>query len=192
MNFDDGSKTRKRSSLPGAKGLMVPYYLEGFQIQLFQLPHLARMIRMIEINDIDGTMTVGIVMVIEEVKEVVEVVVVVDKSISTKTKVRPVIIHLTCNCGGADINSTCLQSLVSMRNSTTYFTALTRCIYLVCQQEGSKVVGAAAACTGAGADHAKSSRHDVPTSEVGLACTQLSSSIYWEFQSQHSLPARLR
>jgi hypothetical protein len=49
-----------------------------------------RMIRMIEINDIDGTMTVGIAMVIEEIKEVVEVVVVVDKSIGTKTKVRPV------------------------------------------------------------------------------------------------------
>jgi len=49
--------------------------------------HLARMIRMIEINDIDGTMTVGIVMVIEKIKEVV---VVVEKSISTKTKVRPI------------------------------------------------------------------------------------------------------
>ena len=30
----------------------------------------------------------------------------------------------------------------------------------------------------AGAHHVKSSRHDVPTSEVGLAGTQLSSSIY--------------
>jgi len=30
----------------------------------------------------------------------------------------------------------------------------------------------------AGAHHAKSSRHDVPTSKVGLAGTQLSSSIY--------------
>jgi len=45
---------------------------------------------MIEINDIDVTMTVGIVMVIEEIKEVVEVVVVMEKSISTKTKVRPI------------------------------------------------------------------------------------------------------
>jgi len=35
------------------------------------------------------------------------------------------ITHLTCNCGGADINSTYRQCLVSMRNSTTYFTALT-------------------------------------------------------------------
>jgi hypothetical protein len=34
------------------------------------------------------------------------------------------ITHLTCNCGGADVNSTYRQCLVSMRNSTTYFTAL--------------------------------------------------------------------
>jgi hypothetical protein len=32
--------------------------------------------------------------------------------------------------------------------------------------------------TVAGVHHVKSSRHDVPTSEVGLAGTQLSSSIY--------------
>ncbi len=32
--------------------------------------------------------------------------------------------------------------------------------------------------TVAGAHHVKSSRHDVPTSELGLAGTQLSSSIY--------------
>jgi hypothetical protein len=35
------------------------------------------------------------------------------------------ITHLTCNCGGADVNSTYRQCLVSIRNSTTYFTALT-------------------------------------------------------------------
>jgi hypothetical protein len=35
------------------------------------------------------------------------------------------ITHLTCNCGGADISSTYRQCLVSMRNSTVYFTALT-------------------------------------------------------------------
>ncbi len=35
------------------------------------------------------------------------------------------ITHLTCNCGGADIDSTYRQCLVSMRNSTTYFTAVT-------------------------------------------------------------------
>ena len=35
------------------------------------------------------------------------------------------ITHLTCNCGGADIKSTYRQCLVSMRNSTVYFTAFT-------------------------------------------------------------------
>ena len=41
------------------------------------------------------------------------------------------------------------------------------------------MVGAAAAWgTVAGAHLARSSRHDVPTSEVGLAGTQLSSTIY--------------
>ena len=49
----------------------------------------------------------------------------------------------------------------------------------VCQQGGSEVVRAAAAWgIVAGAHHAKSSRHDIPTSKVGLAGTQLSSSIY--------------
>ena len=36
-----------------------------------------------------------------------------------------IITHLTCNCGGTDVNNTYRQCLVSMRNSTTYFTALT-------------------------------------------------------------------
>ena len=36
------------------------------------------------------------------------------------------ITQLTCNCGGADINSTYYQCLVSMRNFTMFFTALTR------------------------------------------------------------------
>jgi FAD/FMN-containing dehydrogenase len=57
---------------------------------LFQLLHLAMMLRMTESNDNDVTMTVGVVTVIEEIKEVGEVVGVVDKCISTKTKVRPV------------------------------------------------------------------------------------------------------
>ena len=70
-----------------------------------------------------------------------------------------------------------------MRNSTTYFNALTLfdtdaytsfvnrevAKWLELQQHGATV---------AGAHHARSSRHDVPTSEVGLAGTQLSSSIY--------------
>ena len=54
-----------------------------------------------------------------------------------------------------------------MRNSTIYFTALTLFD-----------TGASAWGTVAGAHHARYSRHDVPTSEVGFACTQLSSSIY--------------
>jgi hypothetical protein len=36
-----------------------------------------------------------------------------------------VITHLSCNCGGTDINSTYRQCLVSTRPSTTFFTALT-------------------------------------------------------------------
>jgi hypothetical protein len=93
------------------------------------------------------------------------------------------ITHLTCNCGGADVNSTYRQCLVSMRNSTTYFHALTLfdtgaytsfvnrevAKWLELQQHGGSV---------AGAHLARSSRHDVPTSEVDLAGTQLSSSIY--------------
>ena len=70
-----------------------------------------------------------------------------------------------------------------MRNSTTYFNALTLfdtgantsfvnrevAKWLELQQHGDTV---------AGAHHARSSRHNVPTSEVGLAGTQLSSPIY--------------
>ena len=100
---------------------MVPNCHEEYRMQPLQLSHLARMMRMIETHD-DVTMAVVIVIVIEVIREVVEVV---DMSISTKIKVRPVspvFTHLTCNCGGADINSTYRQCLVSMRNSTTYFT----------------------------------------------------------------------
>ena len=70
-----------------------------------------------------------------------------------------------------------------MRYSITYFTALTLfdtgaytsfinkevAKWLEQQQQGGAV---------AGAHHVKSSRHDVPTSEVGLAGAQLRSSIY--------------
>jgi hypothetical protein len=147
-------------------------------------------ILMIEIIDDDVTMTVEIVMVIEEITEVVEVVEVVDKSIGIKTKpqctpcLNSSITHLTCNCGGADINSTYRQCLVSMRNSTVFFTTLTLfdtgaytsfvnsevAKWLEQQQQHGGTV--------AGVHHVKSSRHDVPTFEVGLAGTQLSSSIY--------------
>ena len=43
-----------------------------------------------EIHKDDVTMTVETVTAIEEIRGVVEVVVVVDKSIGTKTKVRPI------------------------------------------------------------------------------------------------------
>jgi hypothetical protein len=70
-----------------------------------------------------------------------------------------------------------------MRNSTIYFTALTLfdtgaftsfvnrevAKWLELHQHGGTV---------AGAHHARSSRHDVPTSEDGLAGTQLGSLIY--------------
>ncbi len=70
-----------------------------------------------------------------------------------------------------------------MRNSATFFTALTLfdtgaytsfvnrevAKWLELQQHGGTL---------AGVHLARSSRHDVPTSEVGLAGTQLSSSIY--------------
>jgi hypothetical protein len=93
------------------------------------------------------------------------------------------ITHFSCNCGGADINSIYRQCLVSMRNSTTYFTALTLsdagvytlfvnrevAKWLELHQHGGTV---------AGAHHARSSRHDLTTSEVGLTGTQLSSSMY--------------
>ena len=69
---------------------MVRHYLTRFPMQLFPLLHLAKRPRTIEIIDDDVTMTVEIEMVIEEIKEVVGVVVVVDKSNSLETQVRPV------------------------------------------------------------------------------------------------------
>jgi hypothetical protein len=159
---------------------MEPYCHEDYQTQPILLLPLARMMLMIEIIGNDVTMTVEIAMVIEEIKEIVEVV---DKSTSGTPCLTSSITHLTCNCGGTDINSTYRQCLVSMRNSTIYFTALTLfdtgaytsfvnrevAKWLEQQQHGGTV---------AGVHHVKSSRHDVPTSEVGLAGTQLSSSIY--------------
>ena len=66
---------------------MVHHYLPRFPMQLFPLLQLAKNPRTIEIIDDDVTMTVGIEMVSEETKEVV---VVVDKSTSLETQVRPV------------------------------------------------------------------------------------------------------
>jgi hypothetical protein len=93
-----------------------------------------------------------------------------------KTKVRRMITHLTCNCSGADINSTYRQCLVSMRNSTTYFTALTlfdtgAYISFVNREVAKWLEQHQHGGTVAGAHQVKSSRHDVPTSEVGLAGT---------------------
>jgi hypothetical protein len=59
-------------------------------MQLFPRLQLATSRRTIEIIDDDVTMTVGIQMVSAETKEVVVVVVVVDKSTSLETQVRPV------------------------------------------------------------------------------------------------------
>ena len=84
------------------------------------------------------------------------------------TYLTSVITHSTCNCGGTDVNSTYRQCLVSMRNSTTYFTALTLfdtgaytsfvnrevAKWLELQQHGG---------TEAGAHQTRSSGHDVPT-----------------------------
>jgi hypothetical protein len=143
---------------------MEPYCHEDYQMQPILLHPLARMMLMIEIIDDDVTMTVEIVMVIEEIK--------VHFARDTGTPcLTSSITHLTCNCGGADINSTYRQCLVSMCNSTVYFTALTLfgtgaytsfvnrevAKWLEQQQHGGKV---------AGVHHVKSSRHDVPTSVV--------------------------
>ncbi len=69
---------------------MVHHYLPRFPMQLLPLLQLAKSLRAIETIDDDVTMTVGIEMVSEETKEVVVVVVVVDKSTSLGTQVRPV------------------------------------------------------------------------------------------------------
>ena len=89
--FVDGRRMKKRSSLYGLKERMGPFCHEDSPRQPILLHHLARMMLMIEIIDDAVIMTVEIVMVIEEITEDVEVVEVVDKSIGTKTKVRPVL-----------------------------------------------------------------------------------------------------
>jgi len=89
--YADGRRTKSRSNSYGQKEQMAPPYHEEDKRQLILLHHPAMMIRMIMIDDDDVTMTVEIVTVIEEIKEVAGDVVVVDKSIGTKTKVRPVL-----------------------------------------------------------------------------------------------------
>jgi hypothetical protein len=94
-----------------------------------------------------------------------------------------IITHLSCNCGESDAHSSYRQCLVSIRASATYFTALalfdtgayTSFVnrevvkWLERQQDKDK-----ADCTSS----EKISRHDTSTATVGLADTQLSSSIY--------------
>jgi hypothetical protein len=97
-----------------------------------------------------------------------------------KTKVRLV---GRSNCGGTDINSTYRQCLVSTRPSTTFFTspnlfdtaAYTSFVNREVvkwleprQREGTSET----------VFSAHSSKFDIPTASVGLAGTQLSSSIY--------------
>jgi hypothetical protein len=70
-----------------------------------------------------------------------------------------------------------------MRNSTTYFTALTlfdtgAYTSFVNREVAKWLEQLQPGGTVTGAHHVKSSRNDVPTSEVGLAGTQLSSLMY--------------
>ena len=90
-----------------------------------------------------------------------------DKGTSCLTSI---ITHLSCNCSGADINSTYRQCLVSITaltlfNTGAYTSFVNREVakWLELQQHGGTV---------AGAHHAR------PTTEVGLAGAQLHSSIY--------------
>ena len=87
------------------------------------------------------------------------------------------------HCGESDTNSTYRQCLVSLPASSTYFTALTLfdtgaytsfvdrevAKWLEQRQEGDK--------EGLGRNR-RSSRHDIPTSVVGLVGTTMNSSIY--------------
>ena len=91
-----------------------------------------------------------------------------------------IVTHLTCNCGGSDINSTYRQCLVTLATSSTYFTALTLfdtgavnrevAKWLEQRHEGDKEGGLDG--------HRRFSRHDIPTSVVGLAGMTMNSSIY--------------
>ena len=73
----------------------------------------------------DATMIDAIVMGVVVVVEAARVVAMSTSQRDTGTPcLTSSITHLTCNCGGADVNSTYRQCLVSMRNSTTYFNAL--------------------------------------------------------------------
>ena len=90
-----------------------------------------------------------------------------------------VITHLSCNCGGTDINSTYRQCLVSTRPSTTFFTALTlfdtgAYTSFVNREVAKWLEQRQREGTAATVFSAYSSRFDIPTASVGLAGTQLS------------------
>ena len=97
-----------------------------------------------------------------------------------KTKVRLV---GRSNCGGTDINSTYRQCLVSTRPSTTFFTALilfdTGAFTSFFNREVAKwLEQRQREGTSETVFSTHSSKFDIPTASVGLAGTQLSSSIY--------------
>jgi hypothetical protein len=117
----------------------------------------------IEIHDEDVTMVVGTMMEIPEIKEAVEVV---NTSTGIKTKVRPV----SRVCPMPNVHAQ-LHHILHCVDTVRHGSIVNREVakWLELQQTGGAV---------AGVDLTRFSRHDVPTSEVGLAGTQLSSSIY--------------
>ena len=106
-----------------------------------------------------------------------------DKRDKGNTCLTDILTHLSCNCGGSDTNNTYRQCRVSIRPSTTFFAALTlfdtgaytsfvnREVAKWLEQQHNGNSGAVDSCP-------SSSRHDIPTTVVGLAGTKLSSSIY--------------
>ena len=89
-----------------------------------------------------------------------------------------VVTHLSCNCGEYDINSSYRQCLVSIRSSTTYFTALTLFDTGAYTSFVNREVAKWLEQQDDGKPSSKISRHDKPTATVGLAGTVLSSNIH--------------
>ena len=73
--------------------------------------------------------------------------------------------HLSCNCGESDINSSYRQCLISMRSSTTYFTALT--LFDTYTSFVNREVAKWLEQQDDGEPSPKISRHDKPTTTVG-------------------------
>jgi hypothetical protein len=110
-----------------------------------------------------------------------------DKGMPCRTDV---ITHLSCNCGGTDINSTYRQCLVS----TTYFTALTlfdtgAYTSFVNREVAKWLEQRRRGDTLEAGFSAHSSKFDIPTASVGLAGTQLTSSIYGTVAVSATSPA---